>query len=415
MNETSKPRLFYGYVVVLAGFFIGAATSVSFSFFAIFLKPLLTEFGWTRGMTSGASSLFLWVSTLFGIGGGRLADKFGPRPVLTACGLLIGLGFFLMSRINAIWHLYLAYGVILAIAMSAQWVPLVSIVPRWFVKRRAMMQGIMFSGAGLGAIIMPPLAARLIITYGWRTSLQIIGAIALVLVILAAQFLRRDPAQIGQLPYGEDEVKQQNLNLEAGGFSLRQAIHTRQFWLFCAVYGCLWFSTMAISVHIVIHAIDLGISAISAAYIPAIRGVVSIAGRILIGSSADRIGHKPALLLGFALMSVSLVWLLVAKELWALYLFVIIFGFGVSGLVVLESPLMAKLFGLGSLGVILGSAEFVSVIFGATSPTIAGYIFDIKGSYQLAFSICAAVSILGLMLTLLLKLISGKGGINDTR
>ena len=167
--------------------------------------------------------------------------------------------------------------------------------------------------------------------------------------------------------------------------------------------------------HIVIHAIDLGIPAISASRILAIMGGVGIAGRILIGSLADRIGHKPALLIGFTLMVVSFLWLLVAKELWALNLFAVIFGFGVAGLTVQQPTLAAWLFGLGSLGVIVGSVDFVSTTLATPSAIVAGYIFDIMDSYQLAFLICAGVSIIGLMLSLLLRPITNKGGTNDPR
>ena len=409
-----KPKFFYGYIVVLATFCIFAVGGGVWVVFGIFFEPMLTEFGWARAMLSGAFSLWVFVITLFGIGLGRLTDKFGPRSVVTACGLFLGLGFLLMSQVNTIWQLYLFYGVILGIGISGLWIPIIATVPRWFAKRMGMMLGIVLSGASVGGIIMPSLATRLIITYGWRTSYIIIGIIVLVLIILAAQFLRRDPAQMGQLPDGGNELKAESLDLQAGGMSLREAVHTRRFWILCAIFGCLWFSADAIWVHLVIHAIDLGIPAASAANILAIIGGASIVGRIVIGSTADRIGHKPALLIGFTLMIVSLLWLLVAKELWALYLFAVIFGFGSSGLVVLESPLAAKLFGLTSLGVILGSIEFVSTAFGAINPILAGYIFDITGSYQLAFRISVGVSVIGLILVLLLRPITRKGGTNDS-
>jgi len=260
----------------------------------------------------------------------------------------------------------------------------------------------------LGMIIMPPLATWLITTYGWRTSYIIIGLAAMIVIIPATQFIKRDPAQIEQLPDGKNGVKAESLGLPARSLPLREAIHTRQFWTLCAVFGSLWFSSMAIMVHIVIHAIDLGIPAVSAANILAIIGGVGIAGRIIIGSAADRIGHKPVLVMGFTLMVVSLLWLLAAKELWAFYLFAVIFGFGFSGLGVLESPLIAKLFGLGSLSVIMGSVEFVSATLSTPSAIVVGYIFDIMGSYQLAFLILAGVSMIALMSSLLLRPINNK-------
>ncbi len=408
MIENRKPKFFYGYVVVLAAFCIMVMTGGIWVIFGVFFEPMLTEFGWTRAMLSGAVSLRIFLGALLGIAGGRLTDKFGPRPVVTAGVLFLGLGFFLMSRINTIWQLYLVFGLITGVGMSGLWVPVISTVSRWFVKRQGMMTGIVLSGASLGMIIMPPLATWLITTYGWRTSYIIIGLAAMIVIIPATQFVKRDPTQIGQLPDGENRVKAESLGLPAKSLPLREAIHTRQFWTLCAVFGCLWFSAMAIWVHIVIHAIDLGISAISAANILVIMGGAGIAGRILIGSAADRIGYKPALLIGFTLMSASFLWLLVAKELWTFYLFAVLFGFGFSGLIVLQPALIARLFGLGSLGVIFGSVEFVSTILAIPSPIVAGYIFDIKDSYQLAFLILAGVSIIGLMLSLLLRPIDNK-------
>jgi len=401
--ENRKPKFFYGNVVILATFGIMVMAGGILVVFSVFFEPMLTEFGWTRAVFSGASSLFMFLTTLFGIGVGRLTDKFGPRPVVTASVLFLGLGFFLMSRISTIWQLYLVFGVIVGIGMSGLWVPMLSTVSRWFVKRRGMMMGVVLSGASLGMMIMPPLATWLITTYGWRTSYTIVGLMAMIVIISATQFIKRDPAQTGQLPDGESGVKAESLSLPARSLFLREAIHTRQFWMLSAIFGCLWFSQMAIWVHIVIHAIDLGIPAMSAANILAIMGGVGIAGRILIGRVADKIGDKPVLLISFTLIIVSLLWLLVAKELWALYLFAVIFGLGFSGLVVLEAPLIARLFGLGSLSVILGSVDFVSTALSIPSSILTGYIFDIMGSYQLAFLTAAGVSIIGLILSFLLK------------
>jgi len=413
--ENRKPKFFYGYVVVLATFCVMVMAGGIWVIFGVFFEPMLTEFGWTRATLSGAASLRLFITTPLGIAGGRLTDKFGPRSFATVCGLFLGLGFFLMSRISTIWQLYLVFGVIIGVGMCGLWIPMISTIPRWFVKRRVMMAGIVLSGASLGTIIVPPLATWLIIIYGWRTSYTIVGLIAMIIIIPATQFIKRDPSQVGQLPDGENGVKAASLGLPARSLSLRETIHTRQFWLLCAVFGCLWFSAMPIWVHIVIYAIDLGIPVISASNTLVIMGGAGIAGRILIGSLTDRIGDKPALLIGFTLTVVSLLWLLVAKELWALYLFAIIFGFGSASLVVLQPVLTARLFGLGSLSVIMGSIEFISTTLSTPSAIVAGYIFDIMDSYQLAFLICVGVSIIGLMLSLLLRPITNKGGENDPR
>lgn len=272
------------------------------------------------------------------------------------------------------------------------------------------MTGFVVAGIGIGTIIFPPVANWLISSYGWRTSYIIIGIIALVFIILAAQFLRRDPRQIGQLPYGENEAREEDLNLPATGFSVREAIGTGQFWMLFGTFFCLGFCLNTIMVHVVPHATELGISATIAAGILAIIGGLSIVGRIVVGSVADRMGNKLPLIIDFVLISGVLFWLVAAKELWMLYLFAIIFGFAYGGVVTLESPLVAELFGLSSHGAILGIAAFGFTVGGAIGPVLAGRLFDIMGSYQVDFLVCAVIAVIACILAFLLRPSSREGG-----
>jgi len=399
LAENREHKFFYGYVVVAAAFIVMTICSGLMYSFGVFFKPLLAEFGWTRAMTSGAFSLHVVLHGFLYIFTGRLNDRFGPRLVMTFCAFFYGLGYILMSQIGSIWQLYLFYGVIVAIGMSGAFVPMISTVSRWFVKRRGLMTSIVATGVGFGTLIMPPIANQLIFSYGWRNCFIIVGSSALVILLLVAQFLRRDPSQKGQLPYGQGGATQQSLGLVAEGYSPDKAIQTRQFWLLCTMfffsYGVPFFSIMA---HISLHAIDMGISATSAANILAIIGGLSIAGRLTMGITADRIGNKISIIITIILMSIALFWLLAAKELWMFYLFAAILGFAYGGLVTLMSPMVAELFGLTSHGVILGIIIFIGTVGGAIGPVLAGSISDITGSYQLAFLINAVVSIIGLIL-----------------
>ncbi len=415
MTENKSPRFFYGYVVVLAAFCIMAVMWGAIYSFGVFLKPLSAEFGWSTAAISGAYSLFMVLHGLLYIVAGRLNDRFGPRIVVMTCGFFMGLGYLLISQISAIWQLYLFYGVIMGIAMSGGFVPLSSTIARWFVKRRGLMTGLAVSGIGAGTMIMPPIANWLISDFSWRTSYLTIGIIALVLIILAAQFLRRDPSQIGQLPYGESEIVEESLNLETRGFSLQGAIHTRQFWVLGATLFCFGFCIQTIIVHIVLHATELGISATIAATILTIIGMGSIAGRIMMGGAGDRIGNKLALIVCFILMAVAMFWLLGAKEVGMFYLFAIIFGFAYGGIAALQSPIVAELFGLGSHGAILGSITSITTVGCSIGPVLAGGIFDITGSYNQAFLICATIAVIAIILSLLLRPTSSKGGTNDQK
>jgi len=189
------------------------------------------------------------------------------------------------------------------------------------------MIGIVLSGVGLGTMIMPPVADQLINTYGWRTSYIIIGVTVLVLITLAAQFVRRSPAGAEPIPCSELEAGQKSPDLEAKGLSFREATHTRQLWIICLMFMGFGIFQQAIAVHIVIHAIEIGISSARAAIILTIAGGLSIVGRVIMGITSDRIGSKWAIVICFGLSSVALFSLIRAEELWMFYLFAAVYGF----------------------------------------------------------------------------------------
>lgn len=413
--ESKKPRLFYGYIVVLAAFVIIAlAFGINYTF-GVFFKPLLAEFGWTRAVTSVAYSLSTLVAGFLGIFAGKLSDRFGAKIVSIACGLFLGSGFMLMSRVNAIWQVYLFYSLIIAAGIGGSWPALIPAVAKWFAKRRGLMTGIVVSGIGVGILIIPPLASRLISIYEWRSSYLIIGIISLVLILLAAQFLRQSPRQIEQLPYGENEVKRESSVSEDQGVNFREAVHTKQFWIVCTIYFCFGFGLHTVMVHIVPHATDLGISAANAVNILAMIGGAGIFGSITMGSASDRIGIKPSLIFTLILMLAALLWLQLAKELWMLYLFGIVFGLACRSIIALQSLVTAELFGLSSLGILVGSVAFIYTIGAALGPALSGHIFDITGSYSLAFLADAILVAIALILALLLRPLRSEGGENETR
>ena len=409
-----KPSFFYGYIIVGAAFFIMVLMYGTFFSFVVFFKPVLTEFGWSRAITSGAYSLGWLLSGALAMITGRLTDQVGPRMVVVVCGFILGLGYILMSQIGAIWQLYLFYGVIVSLGMGGSFTPLLSPVARWFVRRRGLMTGMAISGIGFGTLITPPIANWLISNYSWRTSYTIIGVTVSILIVLAAQLLRRDPGEMGLVPYGGDAVEENSINWEAGGFSLKEAIHTRRLWILFTLYVCTGFYVQFILVHIVIHATGLGFSAPNAAVVLSIIGAGSVVGRVTTGSAADRIGNKLAYSIALILIVVAFFWLQLAQEAWMLYLFAAVFGLAYGGILCLMSPLVAELFGLRSHGVILGVIMFSSTIGGAIGPIVAGYIFDITSSYKLVFLVCAIIGIVSLVLLSFLRPAASRGRTNES-
>ncbi len=403
LPSNTEPRFFYGYIVVAVALVIMLLAYGSRFSFGVFFKPMVAEFDWTRALTSGAFTLSMVMQGIWGIFIGRLNDKFGSRFIMTLSCLFLGLGYLLMSQLGAVWQLYLFYGVLIGFGMGGVFVALLSTVARWFVKKRGTMTGIVLTGMGIGQFIALPVISQLIVNYDWRMSYVIVGVVVLLIGILAAQFLRRDPAKMGLVPYGQSEVKEQELASHTEGFSLREAVYTRQFWMVAVIYFCFGYLVFTINVHFVPHITDLGISATTAANILAIAGGVRIVSGIIMGGVADRIGNRQVLVISLILMSAVMFWLVPITEVWMLCLFALVLGLGNGGGGVMESTVVAELFGIKSHGLILGGISFVFTIGGALGPFMAGYIFDVTGSYRLAFLLCASFGVIALILAAMLR------------
>ncbi|MFC1971506.1 MFS transporter, partial [Chloroflexota bacterium] len=337
-------KFFFGYIVVAVAFIIRILLYGPRDSYGVFFKPMQADFNWSRSLVSGAYSISVIVQGLSSIIMGGFNDRFGPRVVMTVCGLLVGLGFLLMSQITTAWQLYLFYVVAVGIGMGGNFAPPLSTVARWFVKRRSMMTGIVVAGGGMGVIIIPPVVNWLISIYDWRTAYLIMGTSVLTIIIIIAQFLRRDPEKMGQVPYGATEEKEHKPESAPDGFSLKEATNTRQLWMELYMMFCFGVFGAMIIVHLVPHATDLGISPAMAANMLASRGMTYLIGSIVMGMVADRIGNRQACVVCFILMSVALLWLLIANQEWMLFLFAVVFGFGNGGLASLHSTLVAELF-----------------------------------------------------------------------
>ncbi|MBI2830255.1 MAG: MFS transporter [Chloroflexi bacterium] len=397
-----KPRLFHGYIVVMACLLIMAAVHGAWVSFGVFFNPLLAHLGSSRAALSGASSFGFLIMGSLAIIAGALGDRIGPRVVMTAAGLLVGIGYLLMSRVDSLWQVYLFLGIV-GIGQSATDVVPLAMVVRWFLRKRSTMSGIMKVGTGLGMMGMPLLASMFITAFDWRNSYIIVAVIILATVIPFSQLLRRDPQQIGQQPDGDGALAAGNQNLGEKGLLLREALHTRQFWMVCGFYITLLFVTQTVMVHIVPHAVDIEIPAIRAASIVSMLGASSIMGRLAMGFAGDRMGSKRGMIVCFVVLIAALFWLQFAGSLWMLYLFAGIYGFSHGGFFALISPMIAGLFGTRSQGVLLGIVIFIGTVGGAVGPVMAGRLFDINGDYRLAFLILLIVGLVSLTLVASLK------------
>jgi MFS family permease len=405
-----RTRYFYGYNIVAAGFLIQAVCIGAMFTYGVFFKEFQAEFGWSRALISGASSLAFLVMGSGGIIAGSLNDRIGPKIIMVVSGASLGLGYICMSRLQMPWQLYLLYGVLVGIGLSTHDVITLSTVARWFIKRRGMMSGFVKVGTGAGQFLLPIIAAALIALLGWRNAYLTIGILSLAALVALALLMKRDPQEIGLLPDGNSH---DNSNGEAWSethnLPMRAAIRTKQFWTICIAEFTIFSCLLTTIVHITPHAIDQGLQPPAAAAVLSTIGGVSITGRMVMGSANDKIGGKRSLIICFMLLIISLVWLQMASSAWTLFLFAVIYGFAHGGLFTVMSPLVAEFFGTGSHGVLFGTVLFSGTIGGSVGPWLAGYIFDVTGSYQSAFITLTVLACIGFLLITILRPLADAG------
>jgi len=336
-----------------------------------------------------------------GIIAGKLSDRYGPRKVVTGGGLILGVGYLLSSTTGSLWQLNLYFGFLVAVGASTMYIPLVSMLARWFSKRRSLMAGIGISGIGLGTGVVPAIASQLILAFNWRSSLIILGITNIVLITLLAQLLKRGP-EVKELQESRLETIKEDIPAHTAGTSFRDTVKTGKFWMLCIAWLFYGFFFQVGIVHIVPYATDIGMSAIAGATILTTIGIVGVFGRISLGFSADKFGIKKMVFLSFGIMAMVFLGLAASSTVWMLYIFAAVFGW-FAGIGILLAPLVAEDYGFKAIGVITGVIAFSNSIGNAISPIWAGYIFDTSGSYQIAFTFCGILGIAASLIIWLVK------------
>ncbi len=401
-------RFSYSYIIAAICFSIQALGVGTYIAFGVFFNPLMEEFGWSRAAIAGASSTAFFSMGIFGVIVGRLNDRYGPRQLMSVTALLLGLGCALMARLTTLWELFLFYGIIFGMGLSSIDVIALTTIARWFSHRRGFMTGITKVGTGAGQFALPLLASGLILVYGWRWSFMIIGIGVTLILLLMAQFLRRDPGAAGLNSRPKTDSNRNPAMAMAPNLSLSQALRTPQLWTICLVNLFLVFCLMIIMLHIVPHARDLGIPPFQAAGVLSTIGAVSMLGRFVSGLVIDRRGSKAVMGVCFLLLLVSLGWLQLAQRIWMIYLFAIVYGLAHGGLFTAISPLVAEWFGIHSHGTLFGIVVCFGTTGGAMGPLLAGHLFDLSGSYQPTFQIVTAMALVAWGLLLSLRPVKGR-------
>ncbi len=368
-------RFHYRWVIVAAGGLLGCVAIGAMFSLPVFIRPLSRDTGWSITGVSSAMTFGFLAMAVGSIMWGHLSDRFGPRLIVLIGSGVLATALALASRARSLIEFQLIFGLVVGGATAAIFAPMMACVTGWFDTQRSLAVSLVSAGMGMAPMTMSPLAAHLISNHDWRTSLQILAALAAIVMIPVALLVRRPPAlQSGNVVLASHEEPQSEI-------TLGQAIRSPQFitllltnFFCCATHSGPIFHTVS-------YAISCGIPLVAAVSIYSVEGLAGLGGRVAFGFLGDRFGAKRVLVSGLLLQAFGALAYFFVRELGAFYAVATLFGFVYAGVMPLYAVLARENFPLRMMGTIIGGTAMAGSLGMATGPLAGGLIYDTFASY----------------------------------
>ena len=358
--------------------------------YSVILVALLAEFGWSRSVLAGAFSVFTLVHGGMGPIVGALGDRVKPLRMIAFGGAMLGVSLWVDSFISTPLHLFLGFGVLTAVAVATcGWVPALVQVQRDFQDRIGLAIGIVSSGVGVGMLLVVPLCQLLIDAWGWRVAYRVIGVLCVLWIVPSSLWLLRT----AQTPAAAKVAAPRPGQSAAHSMTLGEAARTAPFWLMLIVFFLGNTCAQTLHVHQVAYLVDHGVAAIAAAMVVGVVGAASIVGKTGGGWLSDRFERELIYATGIGIMLAAIVVLLALgtpPSTWAIYAYAVLLGMGYSVTAALVPAMVSDRFSGPHFGSIVGVGLMGSAVGSAAGPWMAGFLFDLTGSYLLAFLIAGA-------------------------
>jgi MFS family permease len=370
-------------MVALGAFMTCIAVGAMFSL-AVFLQPITQATGWSHTAVSAAMTLNFLAMGAAGFGWGALSDRIGPRPVVLAGAVLLGLGLFLASRAQSALQFQLAFGLLVGIAVGSFFSPMIAAVMGWISGHRGLAVSLVSVGVGVAPMTMSPFAAWLITQMDWRSAQVIIAVLVWASLVPAALFVRRPPA--AQAGSEQSAAEGPQMKLRDAFVSAPFIVLALTFFACCAAHAGPIF-------HTVTYAMTCGLAPLAAVSIYSVEGLAGLGGRLALGVLADRLGVKRVLIAGLLIQAVAAFAFVFASRLGEFYAVAATFGFAYGGVMPLYAVLAREYFGQRILGAVFGAAAMVSSLGMALGPALGGWIFDTFGRYTWMYIGSAAIGL----------------------
>ena len=403
------PKFYYGWVVVAVSFFTLFFTlGIRYSF-SVYYIAILAEYGWGRAETAGAFSLAMIFHAMFAPITGTLVDRLGPRKLFPLGATLLFFGLLAAGQISAKWHLYLFFGVFMAIGINTlSYAPHMSIIPRWFIRKRGLASGVVASGIGLGTLVLVPFNEFLIDALGWRSAFLVLAGIILcTLIPMTALFQRQSPKDVGQYPDNivPEHRKRSPLHQERDlpspdgqkFWTVKATIQERAYWCIVLAVICDGFIINTLLVHQAVYIVDVGYSKRLAASLVGLVGLFGSVGGLLCGFLSDHVGRKAGYTLGSVFSLIGILFLMLIKDavsIWMPFVFVLLFGLGNGGKMPMIAAITGDMFPGNALGRLMAIHAVGFGMGGAIGAYAGGYFYDRMGTYFVPFLLLLATIII---------------------
>ena len=386
---------YYGWRVVLAaclGVMAGFGSLFVYTF-SVFVKPLATDFGWTREAISGGFAIAAitlgTVSPLLG----RWIDRLGPRHIILTCMTVFGCAIASLSLLgSSVWQFYVTCFVLGLVGNGAAHLAYSRSISTWFQQRLGTALAFVMVGAGLGAMILPVVAQAIVSRLGWRAAYAALGGLALLLGLPLSWCYIRE----------RGETRRKSAPVAHSGMTWQQGIRSFAFWIVTTILFASSISMNGAITHLSALLTDRGITPKEAALCASILGGSSVLGRIAAGWLLDRF-FGPRVALGINLLTALGIFLLARANGFATGgLAAVLIGIGAGGEAATTPYLLTRYFGIRAFSTLYGLTWTFYAAAGAIGPVILGRAFDATGSYSALLGLLAAVLALAAVMNLLL-------------
>jgi MFS family permease len=369
----AEPR--YRWVIVAAGAVMGCIALGAMFSLPVLLRPITAGTGWSTTGVSAAMTVGFLAMAIGSAAWGALSDRIGARWTCFIGSLLLGAGLELASMAPSLTGFQLAFGLLVGLATSAIFAPIMSCVTGWFSTQRSLAVSLVSAGFGVAPLTMSPWVARLAASHDWRQVLQIV-AILVVAVIVPVSLLVRRPPALERLPAHMVRTATAEPTMSIG-----QLIRSPPYIVLIVTNFFCCATHSGPLVHTVSYAVTCGIPLSTAVTIYSVEGLAGLGGRIAFGLAGDRFGARRTLIVGLLMQAFFAASYYFASSLSTFYWVAVLFGFTYGGVMPLYAVLARENFPLRMMGTVIGGTAMAGSFGMATGPVLGGWLYDRFGSY----------------------------------